>query len=470
MGCKLNITQLIEAVNGKAISLKAKEFNGVGTDTRNDMTGQLFVPLKGDTFDGHQFLDKAIEQNASIILVHDTSVVTDEMKSKVSIVAVEDTLVALQKLGNYWRKKLKAKVVGITGSNGKTTTKDFAETIIKPYKKVVKSPASFNNHWGVPISLLRVSLEDEVALIEMGMNHSGEITTLCEIAQPDIVVVTMVGSSHIGHFKSHAEVAKAKKEIYEASPKALKIFNGDNEHTVNMYDEYSKVSANSMGIRMFSTYNAKAEVSLRAQSMSLDAIDVSGKIAGVESEAHVHVFGRHNVVNLMAAAAISLAVGVEAEQIWQSMVHCKTSWGRNQRLKLEKGTEVLFDGYNANPESMAAMIKNIYEISAPGKKVVILGEMLEMGQLASAAHSKLGEDVGNTDVDLVWFVGPHNADFEAGIKKSMFQKQCFTSVQFEETIAKQINAETVANDIVVIKGSRGMHLEKVLQLWQPGLL
>lgn len=466
MGCEFSIKEVAEATGGQILSTVDKTFHDVGTDTRANLTGQIFVALKGDAHDAHLFLAKAVAAGAKCLLIHEVTAEVATLKEKVSIVLVPDTLKGLQDLGHYWRKKIKAKVVGITGSNGKTSTKEFAATILGRQFKVCASKGSFNNHWGVPLTLLQASKFDEVILAEMGMNHAGELTTLSHIAEPDIVVCTMVGRAHIGSFGSEEGIAKAKQEIYDANPKALQIFNYDNEHTIKMFEAASKVLGPDC-CRVFSSFAAGAEVGMRATVMNLDSLQITGHIAGIKGEALVPVFGRHNVVNLMAAASIALAFGMEPELIWAALPYCQTVWGRNQLLKLPNGSKVLFDGYNANPDSMTSLMKNLFEINCTGKKIAVLGEMLELGDDAHKLHFELGEMIGNTDVELVWFYGPHAKSFEDGIRASSESKLVIISPDFDAKIAARIYETLDEKDIVVIKGSRGMKLERVMLAWDP---
>jgi UDP-N-acetylmuramoyl-tripeptide--D-alanyl-D-alanine ligase len=467
MACEFQLSQILEATDGKALSTHEKSFFGVGTDTRQAMNGQIFIALKGDEHDAHKYIDKAERAGAKCIIVHEESSLTTEVSQKVTVVKVKDTLKALQDLAKFWRGKFKAKVIGITGSNGKTTTKEFTATILSRQFKVCASKGSFNNHWGVPITLLQVSKFDDFAIIEMGMNHSGEIAALSHIAKPDVVLCTMVGRSHIGNFKNGIDgIAAAKEEIYIENPKALQIFNFDNEHTIAMFERASKLIG-ADHCRAFSSFAGGAEVGLRATFMTLDYLQVMGHIGGIKGEAKVSVYGRQNIVNLMAAASIAFAVGMEPEQVWASLPNCKSGWGRNQLVQLDNGPRVLFDGYNANPDSMAILMKNFFETNSEGKKVCVLAEMLELGSDAGKFHYELGELIGNTDTEVIWFYGPSFADFERGVKASGSSKTLFISKSYDEELAKKVRNVLNPKDVVVVKGSRGMKLEKVIQLWSP---
>lgn len=466
MSCELTLEQLAEATSGTITSLHNKAFSGVTTDSREDVSGKLFIALKGDLHDGHQYINDVISKGAAAVLIHDESQMDKDLKPKTSVVVVSDTLRGLQDLAQYWRKKIKAKFVGITGSNGKTTTKEFLNSILKTQYKTYASKKSFNNHWGVPISILEVSSDDEVAILEMGMNHPGELTRLSEIAKPDIVTCVTVARAHIGHFEGGIKgIAKAKAEIYDSNPQAEQIYNYDNEHTNEMF---KKVSSNkSIKTRAFSAYSAGAEVSLRAQKMTLESLVVKGQIGGVQGQCEVPVFGRHNTVNLMAASSLALAIGMEPDSIWAALPLCKTNWGRGELIKLPAGATLIFDAYNANPDSMATLVKNIFELPCEGKKVAVIGEMLELGKDSDSYHKELGEMLANTDFKLVCFIGSTGKAFEEGYLVSGNPKNLIITDAYEDSLAIKLQSMLNPQDIVVMKGSRGVKLERFLKVWNP---
>lgn len=464
-GWQLKLSEVVSATKGRSEFSGDVVFTGIGTDTRKDLNGQLFIALVGDHFDAHEFVHTAVERGAAGLLVHQ-DLKNPELKKRLPVIQVSDTLMGLQNLGQYWRRKWPMKVVGITGSNGKTSTKGFTKTLLSSQYRVHASEGSLNNHWGVPMSLLGAAPDTEVVVQEMGMNHAGELTRLSEIAQPDLVLVTMVGQAHIGELGTQEAVANAKEELYLQSPHALQIFNLDNEWTMAMY-ERAKARLSPERIFTFSSFRPEAHVQMRVERMADFRLQVTGSIHGVEGVAHVPVIGRHNVVNFMAAATVGVALGVPPKALWSALSQCRGAWGRNQLVHLKNGAPVVFDGYNANPESMAALIKNLFEMEVTGKKFVVLGEMGELGHESARAHHELGALVARSGVDLVWFMGPHRADFEAGLKADGFSKTYFVSDTYEESVARQVGSMLNPTDIAVVKGSRAMKMERVLQQWSP---
>lgn len=465
---RLKIRDLIKAVDGEVVG-RCKlpldfEIKGIGTDTRKELKEKAFIALKGDQYDAHDFLGHALESGASVLILHK---IPTEFKAPdtIMVIQVKDTLKALQNLAGFWRKKNKFTVLGVTGSNGKTSTKEFARAILEPEISTYASLGSLNNHWGVPMSLLSAGPHHKVIIQEMGMNHSGEITELAKIARPDVTVVTMVGQSHIGELGSQLAVAQAKEELYLAEPQSIQIFNIDNEFTIEMHKRSEKAKRAKRWIT-FSSFR-KADVVLRAEKLLPLGIWVTGEIQGVKGQVEVPVVGRHNVTNLMAASAMALAIGIKPEVIWKNLPLCRSAWGRNQVVTLKQNTKVLFDGYNANPESMAAAIKNLFEMDCQGQKVAVLGEMKELGALSVAAHRELGGLVARCGFDIVWFMGEHYRDFKAGIETEGFSKTLFVSEGYEEALALKVRGMLNPNDIAVIKGSRSMKMEQVLLRWDP---
>ncbi len=469
MSWNLSIGEILNATHGKALSQIKAKFSGVGTDTRADLTGKLFVALRGEAHDAHLYLDKAVLAGATGLLVDKLDPKFESLKEKVSIIEVPDTLKAFQNLGQFWRRKMNLKVVGITGSNGKTTTKEFTAAILATKYNTHYSKGSFNNHWGVPISLLEITSEHEVAVIEMGMNAFGEIETLTKIAEPDIVVVTMVGQTQGGALGGIEGVAKAKEEIYKFAPEnALQIFNLDNKYTLEMY-ERAKLSGKN-GLLTFSSADAAADfadVFLKLVHSDENSIMVEGKIGQVQGRTRVPVYGTHNANNVMAASAVAYACGMSGFEIWAALPNCKTGWGRNQWLNTQSGARVLFDAYNASPDSMRAALSNFALLAKSGKKIAVLGEMRELGEQTGPAHLELAREVAKVGFDEVIFIGPSREQFAKELKASGFSNKLVISDSCEHFLASEKLPVLHQSDIALIKGSRGIQLELLLKQWQP---
>jgi UDP-N-acetylmuramoyl-tripeptide--D-alanyl-D-alanine ligase len=454
------LQELATATGGQILSQPYVDFERVGTDTRRPLDGKLFVPLKGENFDAHDFIDKAMAQEARAVLVHEWREEWQPFLQRASFVRVPDTLQALQNLARFWRKKMAFTVLGITGSNGKTSTKEFTYALMKDLRPTHASKGSFNNHWGLPLSILEAGPEHKFLILEMGMNNAGEIWRLCQIAEPDIVTVTTVGRAHVGMLGSQANVAQAKEEIYLAAPKAVHVFNIDNEWTMRMQ---SRSHAKQI---TFSAFRAQATIHLRAQRMNWDGIDIVGHIQEVKGNTWVHVLGRHNVNNLMCASALALAAGLTPDQIWAGLatIH-DTAWGRNQMLELTNGARVLFDAYNANPDSMQALLKNLYEMEVHGRKFLVAADMGELGDFSEQAHEEAGERAGSVGFEGVWFIGENAAAFEKGLRKVGLPPAFMASPKFDVELSKKFISQTTNGDLIAVKGSRSAHLEHAVESW-----
>ena len=461
-----SLDQINQWVKGKIVSSFQTDFNQVGTDSRQPLTGQVFIALKGDQFDAHEYLDQAVTAGAGLLIVDRLESRFENLKNKVSIVLVDNTLLALQNFAHEYRRQIPCRMIGITGSNGKTTTKEFAAAILNEFKTTHFNCGSFNNHWGVPLTLLSTPPDAAFALIEMGMNHAGEITRLVQIADPDCVVCTMVGKAHIEFFQSIEKIAEAKREIYlESSEKTVRIFNQDQDLTFDMmYPTAKKFPAGRM--LSFSQKNKDADVFFKIQKVSQAGLSIYGQIGTVQGLADVPVFGEHNIINLMAAATISYAVGMPPEKIWLSLNKCQSSWGRNQFIKGKNHIDILFDGYNANPDSMNALIKNVSGLKCEGRKIAVLGQMREMGLKSPELHEELGFLVGSQKLDKVFFIGENFSDFEAGLKRSKFNNY-FVDTDLTSSMKELFLNEIKPHDFIFIKGSRGIKTERFVELCEP---
>ncbi len=444
----------------------ASSFDFVGTDSRSDLNGKLFVPLRGDVFDAHDFINTAIEKGCTGVLFDRKSKKSLKLNldGSVALIEVEDSLLALQELAHGYRKKLNKIIIGITGSAGKTTAKEFTSQILNSASKTYASQGSLNNHWGVPFSLLNMRDTDHFGVIEMGMDKYGEIQRLVEIADPDIVVVTMVGHAHFEHFGSQENIAKAKNEIYLFSKKpAVRIFNLDNPFTEKMRDDFLKTTTKG-AVYEFSAVDPNAHVFMQLKNVSALGLQIEGSIWKQPGQALVPVFGRHNITNVLVAATLALAAGMTPSQIWSSLNRLKTNWGRNQLLQADSGAQVIFDGYNANPDSMDSLIKNVHDLPVSGKRVLILAEMLGLGDSKDKFHFELAEKISKNKFDQVMFYGPSSQIFKDVFARISTKTQLWASEKMDEDVINRLKSDYKDGDLIAIKGSRGMKTEKVVSL------
>lgn len=462
---KYSLSFLEKATGGKILSSPQTEFSGYSCDNREpNLQNHLFIPLVGDNHDAHQYVAAAVEAGVTGVMVHRWDEDWEPLKAKASFLLVDDTLKALQDFAQAWRRTFQSKVLALTGSNGKTTTKDFLFQMLKELSSVNASQGSYNNHWGVPFTLLNNDPQNEYCVVEMGMNHSGEINQLMSIAEPNLVTVTNVGRAHMGNFANGIEgVAAAKEEIYQAAQPATRLlFNIDNDWTRKMYQKYMDRASYT-----YSTKNFSADVYFRIKQQTEKGLLVEGQIGGVLGKAELSFWGEHNVENLAAAVALAYIGGCRPEALWTVLDKCHCGWGRNQWLETETGTQVLFDGYNANPDSFQQLLKNVKEVVSARPSVAVFGEMLELGDSASQEHQELGRLAGELPWSQVLFVGASGASFAKGWDASGNQKKPIILDTYEETLDLDLLSMVDPESLIIVKGSRGSALERVVERFQP---
>lgn len=448
---KLLISQIIEAVNGKLIGNKDIDniyVTGVSTDTRTIEEGTLFVPLKGESFDGHKFIDNAFEKGAVCVITQE-----DTICDGVAI-RVKDTRLALGDLARYYRKLFDIKLVAITGSTGKTTTKDMIASVLALKFNVLKTEGNFNNDIGVPLTLFRLKEEHQVAVIEMGMNHFDEISYLSRIAEPDVAIITNIGVSHIENLGSREGILKAKCEIFEyMSPKGRKILNGDDDMLLTLKDREKNIC-------YFSMENKNADI-------YADNIIEKG-IEGISCDIHsnnlnisvdIHIPGKHMVSNAMAAAGVALEWGMSGEQIKAGIQCFEPTKMRMDIIKNGKYT-IINDVYNANPNSTKAGIDVLCGVK--GRKCCILGDMLELGEFAPKLHREVGEYAAEKGIDIILCIGEMSYNmYEGALEKANNDIKVYYYKNQEEMFGDMANILEQGLTILV-KASRGMKFEKTI--------
>ncbi len=456
---------VVDSTGGIVNSRPVSSFVGFATDNRDpEIKGKLFVPLVGDNHDGHRFVKAAVEAGAAGVIYHKWDSDWDDLKSKATFIVVEDTLRALQDFAKEWRHTFTGKVLALTGSNGKTTTKDFLYQILQNFGTVNASVGSYNNHWGVPFTLLWSDPTNDYCVVEMGMNHGGEIVRLMSIADPDLVTVTNVGRAHMGNFENGIEgVAAAKEEIYEMAKASCQLlFNLDNKWTQEMFNKYMDRASYT-----YSTQNFSADVYFRIKERTATGVIIEGQIGGVLGKQELRLWGDHNIENLAAAVALAYIGGVRPEKIWSVLKDCHTGWGRNQWIDTEKGLRILFDGYNANPDSFAALLNNVEPLLKEKKSIALFGEMLELGDQAGEQHYELGKSASQLQWQHCFFVGTSAEEFEKGWCESGNKDQLTIAKNFADLSAAELARKAENCEVLVIKGSRGGALERAIPPLKP---
>lgn len=450
----ITVDDIIEATGGKLLSENSKVFSGVSIDSRTIESGDVFVAIKGEKFNGHEFLGDALLKGGGAIVDETPGTL---LPGKV-IVSVDDTLRSLQDLSRFLRMKRDIPVVAITGSNGKTTVKEMVHSVLSKRFKTLKNQGNLNNHIGLPLSLLKLNPDDEAVVLEMGMSGPGEIRRLCEIASPGYGVITNIGSAHVGRLGSKEAVRDAKFEILEGLNVA--IVNADDGFLMkgmSMMKDYAGQII-TFAVRNASHVMARdIRVTETGSNFTLDILDM-GNI-----RVNLNVFGLFNVYNALAAAAVSSSLGMTVDEIKSALEEFRAFPMRFEVIR-KGGVTVINDSYNANPASMEESLRELVRLGAGGRVVAVLGDMKELREFSEEAHRNIGRMISDMSVDVFVAVGDKMAmaaeeSFKAKSNVSPVQVFMFKDA---DAAGKNITDLVKQGDTVLIKGSRSMSMEKII--------
>ena len=439
--------------------------SGISIDSRKVNEGDLFIALKGPNFDGHKFAQAALDAGANAVMVEDTTGITDTDK----VLVVDDTMAALVRLGEAGRARSNAKIVAITGSVGKTGTKEALKYVLSQQAKTHASPASFNNHWGVPISLATLPTDAKYAVLEIGMNHPGEISPLVKMVKPSVALITTVVGAHTEFFKDEAEIATAKAEIFDGlDTDGAVILNRDNLHYFALARRAKELGLSN--IKCFGT-DAVANYRLFEANIVANGSAVRSRINGQDLEYFIGCPGEHWVLNSLAVLGCVDALGADTEQASRDLADVTPPAGRGETSTVNvpsgEGTFTLIDdAYNANPTSMMAGIKVLAQ-SKPaegGRKIAILGDMRELGDDAVKMHADLYHPLSAMEIDRVYCVGPLMAELDKTLPEAMNAGHFETA----DAAIAPIKADIHAGDVVLVKGSLGIYVSKIVSALKSG--
>lgn len=419
----------------------------ISTDSRNIKPGDIFFALKGENFDGNEFVFKALELGASLVVCDNEEIIqrnnllnerNNLLNQRKKIFFCRNSLLTLQALAIYHRKQLSTTIIGISGTNGKTTTKELIQAVLSTKFKTLATKGNLNNHIGVPLTLLSIPLSTEIAIVEMGANHVGEIEFLSNIAQPDMAILTNIGTAHIEGFGSRENIIKTKKELFEfvknnSCEKSHLFINADDE--VLREENYSKKTTYSL--HSLSDVTAKVKSENGYAQIIFNDIVISSNLVGV-----------YNAHNILAALTIGLHFGVEVEKIKQAIENYIPSNNRSQVLKTENNTLIL-DCYNANPSSCKAAIESFANTEAKNK-IVFMGAMKELGEVSKQEHQNISELIQSKNFDRVVLIGEEYKDVASkGI-------EWFAT---SEELKTYLIENKISSSIILIKGSRSTKME-----------
>jgi UDP-N-acetylmuramoyl-tripeptide--D-alanyl-D-alanine ligase len=450
---KLSLSRIAEFISGRGEFPPQSIAQGYSIDSRTVQPGEVFFAVKGENMDGHDFVDQALAKGALAAVVGQDQ--GRRYSAMASLISVGDTLVALQTLAAAVRRLWAKPLIGVTGSAGKTTTKEAIAHVLATRFRVFKSEGNFNNHFGLPLMLLKIEAEHDLAIIEMGMSHAGEIAALAKIAQPEIGVVTNVAPVHLEYFKSIAEIARAKYELIQSLPaRGTAVLNADDEYVAQFGRDFH---GNVITYGFHASADVRAE-NFRSQGVFGSNFDVV--IGGCREHATLPLLGVHNIANALAAVSVSVERGLAPSEAVMALATITPADKRGQVVKLGNIT-VINDCYNSNPQALDAMVDALAATPA-ARRIVVAGEMLELGPSAEAMHRQCGRHFAQNRIDVLLGV--------RGLAEPMAESAREAGIRAEfvatpDEAGEWLARETRPGDVVLLKASRGVKLERALEKW-----
>ncbi len=450
---KFKVKDILDVTNGILISGDINtDILNISTDSRKIKDGDLFIPIVGEKFDGHEFIHNSYNLGAVASLTQRSEV----SNGNNVLIKVDDTLKALRDIAIWYRSKFNIPFIAVTGSVGKTSTKDMVATVLSQERNTLKTQGNFNNEIGLPLTIFRLDSSHEAAVIEMGMSGFGEISRLTSIVQPNIALITNIGLSHIEKLGSRQNILKAKMEIIEGLQKdGTLVLNGDDHLLFGMKDllEFKTVFYGMEEGMDYQAYNIK--------SMGENGTYFEITIRNEEYKIHIPVPGIHNVYNSLAAIAVGNELKISMEQIIKGISQF-TADKMRLNVMSAKGLKIINDTYNASPSSMKAAIDVLKEIGAGKRKIAVLGDMLEMGEWAGKAHIEIGEYLIAQNIDYIFTVGEHGRNIAKGAQNSTTNINSILAFDNNDEVITVLKDFIKENDIILVKGSRGMKMEEIV--------
>jgi len=438
--------------------LKGKTIRGVSTDSRAVKEGEIFFAIRGNKFNGHDFVDAAFDKGAVIAVVEKEWFTqnADRFSNK-PIVVIDNTVQALGELANIYRRKFDIPILAITGSNGKTTTKEMVAVVLSQKFKVLKTEGNLNNQIGLPLMLFQLNAKHEVAVLEMGTNHFGEIKSLCKIAEPTHGLITNIGCAHLEFFGNLKGVAREKADLFRwianLGTQGLAFVNTDDRLIV----QHSKILKKKLSYG----FNSRSDIVgkfLGMNQLSQPSFAIIDKARKRRFQVTLQIAGKHNIYNALAAATVGLEFGVRISSIKSALEHYAGSYQRMEVLKID-GVTILNDTYNANPDSTIAALDTLRNMQCDGKKIVVLGDMLELGARSSEEHKKIGLQVADFGFRYLLTFGPESKFTAEAARGKVRHAHHFEDKQ---SLSNQLCNIIEKGDIVLVKGSRGIKMEEVV--------
>jgi len=453
----MKVKEIIDITKGQLITGNENlECENFSKDTRTIKKGDIYIGIKGENFDGSQFWEQALDNGADAVIIENTEITPKELEkySNKTIIKVENTLEALYDIARYKRSLYNIPVVAVTGSVGKTSTKDVIASVVSTKYKTLKTEGNNNNNIGLPLTILKLK-DHEALVIEMGMNHFGEISLLTSIAKPTLAVITNIGTSHIGNLGSRENILKAKLEILEGMSIPKIIINNDNDllHNWSLKNQ-EKIEIHTFGIQNKSELNAQ-NINLHEEGSEFTAVSETQCL-----NIQVPVGGEHFVYNALCATEVGHILEISNEMIQQGIAQFELTKKRMDIKKLENGAILINDAYNASYESMKASLEYLQNYTGT-RKIAVLGDMFELGEFSEELHKKVGEEVAKRNIDILICAGEASKFIIEEAEKSSKIKTYFFNNNDE--IVENLCQELRKGDVVLVKASNGMKFFEICQ-------
>ena len=453
---EIQLGDIATAVNGTLIQGEQGVIvQGIATDSRKVKPGDLFIALRGKKFDGHHFLETAVKAGAIALLVMDEAQLMS-LKLPVAIIKAADTLTAFGALARNHRRQYHIPLIAITGSNGKTTTKDLAGAVLAGCLAVVKTEANFNNEIGLPMTLLQINHQTQAAIVEMGMRGMGQIRQLAGIAEPNIAMITNVGLTHLELLGTQENIARAKTELVEALPEnGLAILNGDDPYVRKMQG-FTRARSVLYGIETAGLDYQAGEIKMNDYGSTFQVY-----FKGQTLDLSLPIPGRHNILNAMAVVALGHELGLPAAEIRKGLANPDLT-GKRLKITEHNGYSVIDDTYNASPASVKAALDVLVASTQRGRKIAVLADMLELGPSETDLHREVGVYAGSLGVDKLLAWGELASEYATGMNDISEGKGEYFSTK--PALIEYLKQFVQPGDIILVKGSRGMKMEEVVEV------
>lgn len=450
------IEEILERTGGKLVKGSSSgKVSGVSIDSRTIKPNELFVAIKGERFDGHVFIEEASRRGAAAIVFSDRRYEKTALKHPraIPILRVKNTVWALGALAYSYRTRFKIPVIAVTGSNGKTTTKEMLKATLSKRFSVLCNPGTQNNHIGVPLAIFKLQKKHRLAVIEIGASRAGEIDRLSWILQPSVGVITNIGPAHLEFLKNLQGVFKTKMELTRNLSRDAKL-------VINQDDRFLSSALNGPNLHRV-TFGLNRSCDFYAEAIKQTEKEISFVLNGKHHIA-LKALGRHNVYNALASIAVAKSFGIGYNEIKDALAIFKAPPMRMQVFDVNN-VRIISDCYNSNPDSLVSALEFLSEYSSKGKKIAVCGDMLELGERAHSLHFDIGKKLARRKIDFLITVGPLSKDIASGAHAAGMSKESIRTYSSASEAAKSLYELAQGNDVVLIKGSRAMQMENIIE-------